>query len=695
MYCLVYKDIQPWELGDAERSIAGRLLHQFLKSRLSVDDRQWMHFARRYPIERCSDLTLDVVIPLILPQPPARPHGSDRSHVNRVIVVNFDEVSNTLLETDERKRMFTQILELLIGQTHSAARCFVCILLTSTSALSVLGVPKLSGVPSRSILLPLLKVEAMYEVVKHMVELCVAQVEQDVEGWEVSDVVRWFRQRPAADLVQKPELRYFTYVLELLAGVPRFLEKALFSMGCGAAAKVFTPQVFLHTLHRVTDRHFVSHTVLGEVVKAIQSSYDRFAQTLQSLELFPLLVSCSLFKAPVHRSQYICYDLVKFEGGVIHNGRHSIEALEDSGVIFLVKSDPRHTATLPPKNSRQRVRPVQPPVVSQPSPFLRPWLTPVGTSQDAPVVMVIPFIWMHLVAADDLHFRSPLPQVQLLSRLDWSLTPSEKERLSLSVLALRAYFRIECLQEGEEVTFSASDLFPTQSRVLCPSEFHLPPGRTPESCSWQIIKSCRQVTAADFSSDDWERQCRLKAQPDVNGQSAQQPRSAPAIPLFFQNAGQAHSADSFAFLSPPLLLQDKQSHTSKRAVQLNGHRRPSSSITEDDVVLEHTKCRPPTPHLFVYITDELVSPEVEKKMAENEVLIHAGNEEEFFGPFLARSKLYHDQEEDVSRGDPTESLVRVLENADAGGFEMRKRKVRCQADDSADNEDEEMKDRGR
>ena len=113
------------------------------------------------------------------------------------------------------------------------------------------------------------------------------------------------------------------------------------------------------------------------------------------------------------------------------------------------------------------------------------------------------------------------------------------------------------------------------------------------------------------------------------------------------------------------------------------------------MVLEHTKCRPPTPHLFVYITDELVSPEVEKKMAENEVLIHAGNEEEFFGPFLARSKLYHDQEEDVSRGDPTESLVRVLENADAGGFEMRKRKVRCQADDSADNEDEEMKDRGR
>jgi hypothetical protein len=690
MYCLVYDDVQPWELREPERSIAGRLLHQFVKYRLDRDRSEWPAFTQDFHIERCSDLTLGVVIQFILPQPPPRPSESTRSHVRRVIVVNFDEVSTTLLETSEKKEMFKQILGLLIRQTHTSARCFFCILLTSTKALSVLGVPRISGVPSRSILLPLLKVEHMYEVVKYMVELCVGAVERELGEYEESRIVTLFRQRTAEQLEREPTLRYFTYLLELLAGVPRFLEKALFSMGRVAAEDLFIPELFLQSLHQVKDPHYLSHTLLSEVVRAIQSKYDRFAETLQSLEVFPLLVTCSLFKAPVRRSQSICYDLVKFERSRIHNAAHSIQELEDSGVIFLVKADPQHTMTLPPENRRHHARQLQPSSFLQPSPFLRPWLTQAAEKDDLSLVMVIPFIWMHLVAANDVRLKSPLPQVQLLSHLGWSLTPSEKERLSLSVLALRMYFRIECLQEGEEATFQVSDLFPTESRSIVPSEFRLPSRRTPESCSWQIVKSNHRVTTDDFSSDHWERRCRSKAEPDSDGQPAAAQHQH-SLRLFFQNAPQAHSADSFAFLSPPLLLQDKQRHSSKRAVQLQRQRPPSSSFTVDDIVLEHSKCAPPTSHLFVYITDESVSLEVHSQLEENEILIHAGNEQEFFGPFLTRNKLYHDQEEDVVRGDPTPSLVQALENADsAESAEVRKRRrTECQGSTAEGGDEEE------
>jgi hypothetical protein len=208
------------------------------------------------------------------------------------------------------------------------------------------------------------------------------------------------------------------------------------------------------------------------------------------------------------------------------------------------------------------------------------------------------------------------------------------------------------------------------------------------------------VKADDFSSKDWELQCRRKASSNSNAQPVQRHQSS-LLPLFFQNAGQAHSADSFVFLDPPLLLQDKQSHTSKRAVQLCGRHPPSSSsITVADIVLEHDKCNPPTPHLFVYITDEFVSQEVVEEVSRtqghnnNVVIIHRGNEEEFFGPFLTRSKLYHDQEENISRGDPTPSLERMLyKPSDTASGEESKRR-RTQHEDGAWEEEDMQEEKG-
>ena len=59
------------------------------------------------------------------------------------------------------------------------------------------------------------------------------------------------------------------------------------------------------------------------------SQYHRFKGYLQWLEIFPLLVTCSLFGAHLHRSQRIDYEGART--------RHHIARLEDSGVIFLVE----------------------------------------------------------------------------------------------------------------------------------------------------------------------------------------------------------------------------------------------------------------------------------------------------------------------------------------------------------------------
>ena len=434
MYRLLYDDVMvDWEPSAAEKSIAGRLLHQFLKHRLPEGRRRWQQFASHYHLQLCTDLTLQRVAEVIVPL-------AGRSAIKRrVIVINFDEVAD-VLSLERRRTLFSAVLRQLAISSRVDSGCYFCVVLTSTEALRVFELPRSSGLRYKSIQLPLLSVDHMYEVVKRITLLSVEQV-GTLSSLFPSDIASLLlSSEPHPPLRAHPKLRYFTYLLELLAGVPRFLEKALFRMGSERVEGPFRPEAFLSTLEKVSDPHYLSHVLLSEVVQSIQTKYSGFKKKLDELEVFPLLVTCSLFRAPVRRSQSICYDLVKFQGTRINNAVHSIQQLEDSGVIFLVKSDLQHTKTLPPKDSRHRVRPLSSSASHQSSPFLRPWLTEADPDDRTSFAMVIPFIWIHLVVKDDLHLNTPLPQVQLLFHLSWSLTPSEKERLSLSVVALRLHF---------------------------------------------------------------------------------------------------------------------------------------------------------------------------------------------------------------------------------------------------------------
>ena len=100
-------------------------------------------------------------------------------------------------------------------------------------------------------------------------------------------------------------------------------------------------------------------------------------------------------------------------------------------------------------------------------------------------------------------------------------------------------------------------------------------------------------------------------------------------------------------------LQEKQSHAFKLATQ-NGDPGKTDSITV--IKREHDKFNPPCPHLFVFITDKRVGDDVKAQLDKCELVIDARNEQQFYGPFLARLKLFHDRNENVELDDPTEAL---------------------------------------
>jgi hypothetical protein len=175
---------------------------------------------------------------------------------------------------------------------------------------------------------------------------------------------------------------------------------------------------------------------------------------------------------------------------------YRIGYLEDSGVVFLIEPQPAgqsETLSLPVVEPRSADW-------AEGTSLLRPWLTSPTAEDDQEFCIVIPFIWKLLVVARAALYATPqsppLPQIQLLSQLSSALTPSEKERLSLSVLALRMYFLVECDKagHGQAMCFDVRQLFPIlPGRTISPSHVVLPAG-----CSWQLAQATQEIVLEMF-----------------------------------------------------------------------------------------------------------------------------------------------------------------------------------------------------
>jgi hypothetical protein len=104
MYRLLYENVIAWEWDNAERSIADRLLHQFVKYSVPSAARAWQEFASHYQLQHCPDLTVKRVVEEILPLDNSE--AVRRCIKRRVIVINFDEVAGI---RSEDKSVFDSI----------------------------------------------------------------------------------------------------------------------------------------------------------------------------------------------------------------------------------------------------------------------------------------------------------------------------------------------------------------------------------------------------------------------------------------------------------------------------------------------------------------------------------------------------------------------------------------------------------
>jgi len=112
-------------------------------------------------------------------------------------------------------------------------------------------------------------------------------------------------------------------------------------------------------------------------------------------------------------------------------------------------------------------------------------------------------------------------------------------------------------------------------------------------------------------------------------------------PNFLLNGEKASFADSICwFITFFLLLQDKQEVGVRRN---RVARRKVSKITQDLIDEEYNKCEKLAnthPFLFVLVTDKRLPKDISRNLRENVIIVHAGNDDLFYGPMIALRKLF-------------------------------------------------------
>ena len=267
--------------------------------------------------------------------------------------------------------------------------------------------------------------------------------------------------------------------------------------------------------------------MLQSVAKTIQLRYSGFNHYLDQLQLFPLLVACSVFEAPVCRSQTLSV-----------NQDLTISELEDDGIIFLVLSSTNNTITLPSQRRVSRLN------MFKTLPLCNVTFSRVEGKQRT-YVIIIPLLWMHLVAAEAQH-RPLLAQIPLVSLLKWSQTFADKEKITLGVLALRMYFLLECGHDGVQTingrrrcTLQLSELFPYA---------RLPSADQNATVVLPEVINCRMQTSENQIKGD----TFIAYMPQMQHSAT-----------FITNCPLSSFADSFVFTEPPILIQAKQHNTHK------------------------------------------------------------------------------------------------------------------------------------
>ena len=657
MFRVVLHPVHEFEYDSPVKCIAGRLLWEHIK--VGRSDAEFDTF--QHDVRWCTDISVKLV---------ARTICADVDSASSLIVLNLDEV-NVLL--DVRNPRGGPLLTSILCSLRVCSRegdCFFAVLLTSTAILRLRDVLKVSQTDWHEFKLPLLGAQHMCEVVLDIARRCTEKAKQDVDAEQDIDF-SWLSHMTPASLMRTYPL--FAFSLRLLGGNCRFLELLLFRLGYCADEGGFRPLQFLSSLRRLDDSRFLSH-IRQLTAAAIHSRYPRFLTSWGAVGLLiPQLIAMTLFDVPVRRS-------TRFEH-VTSGDQISVEQLEQMGIIVIdsirTSGHGVHTASsivparissdfppslAPPQRAGSAVR-----IISSPDPNDLEW-----------VLLKMPFIWLQRLFPANMPTES-LRLIPLLTSHSSFLSPDDNERLTLTIMMLKMFYYVTFPQlrpwflrasspasaSSSPPTSSSASSSPlsssSSSSSTSSSAFgcHIPlsvlvPLRDgqPDVQLWLDLRGLEDRQHPYWNVTEAEYQ--LHQHNFVGWLSKAVSRSSSGA-LFVMNKVRAHFADSIITTTPQLFMQDKQQVTERREMMVRDvaeHKQQFASVQA--IQDEHNLCDlDDVPHIFIYTTDLLLSPEVEdeveeevkdevkgkrrkvkRKLRDNEVIIHGGNKQQFYGSLM-------------------------------------------------------------
>jgi hypothetical protein len=285
------------------------------------------------------------------------------------------------------------------------------------------------------------------------------------------------------------------------------------------------------------------------------------------------------------------------------------------------------------------------------------------------VLLKMPFIWLQRLFPENMPTES-LRLIPLLTSHSSFLSPDDNERLTLTIIMLKMFYYVTFPElrpwflrawppasaSSSPPTSSSSSSSPTAS----PSAFgcHIPlsvlvPLRDgqPDVLLWLDLRGLDDRQHPYWNVAEAEYQLH---QYNFVGWLSKAVSSSTTGALFVMNKVRAHFADSTITTTPPLFMQDKQQVTERREMMVSDaaeHKQQFASV--QSIQYEHKLCDlDAVPHVFIYTTDLLLSPEVgdeaeeakeelkgkrrkvKRKLRDNEVVIHRGNNQLFYGNLL-------------------------------------------------------------
>ena len=282
-------NLTPEEVNNPDMSLAWRLSKAIIKRGLG--------FPKRHDGQRQLRSVLEAIT-----------GGKEES----LVVINFDETNKLQLDPSSADYRYLSRILGIIRKFNYMGIGFIFCIFSGTNVRKQHDLLKASsgGIPPLEMPLPLLGSDHVVEVLEDLLERA--------PGYDQSK----------ASEISKENKKLLGFALQVLGGVPRYIEMLVHSLGELKSSKGFTWASFRDALTSDTgglNVHSRSHFLLERVRKLIEIRYDWELSHILSEIQCQIVVGYSLFEWPVTRETLIGKAGKKYK----------VEDLERNGMVFL------------------------------------------------------------------------------------------------------------------------------------------------------------------------------------------------------------------------------------------------------------------------------------------------------------------------------------------------------------------------